>query len=275
MMQSPRNLLKRYPLASFFVLTYAIAWTPMLLLLVSGNDSLVGLSFFAPAISAFVLAIAGEGQAGLRRLVSRLFIWRVKIKWYLLALLAPILLELLAIPIHRLFGAPAPAVRFADWMRTLPGQLPWLSLVLVFLTLSAVGEELGWRGYAMPGLYARYGSVRASLVLGVLWGCWHLPTFWIPGSPQYGLPAPGYVLAAIGYTLIYTCLYHGARGSVLLSSLYHGASNLTLTYINILYPQVIGDLYLSLPALALLAAIVILFSGPDVFLGKRAEADCG
>ncbi|MBN1267061.1 MAG: CPBP family intramembrane metalloprotease [Anaerolineales bacterium] len=265
--------MKRYPLVFFFIFAYVLAWVPMAYYLVSGKDTFAGVSFFAPALSAFVISAATEGRAGVTSLISRLFIWRVNLKWYLIALFAPILLEVLAILTHRLLGNAAASIQFTDWIRRIPEQLPGLVLILFFLVLSSLGEEMGWRGYAMPGLQTRYGPVWSSLILGLLWGLWHLPTFWIPGTPQFGLPVPGYVLASTGYTFIYTCIHNGTKGSVLLAALYHGASNLTLTYGNAISPDVISDLYLTLPALAILVIVVCLISGSDGFIGRQSLPD--
>ncbi len=264
------NPLKRYPLASFFLLAYAISWTPLLLWLVTGKEVVqLGIGTCGPAISAVILIAVNEGKAGLRSLVSRLFLWRVGLRWYLIAFLAPIVLEILAIPTHQLLGDPTQANPIQNWIGVLIQQLPWMIPAFFILVLMAVGEELGWRGYALPGLQARCGPVWGSLILGLLWGFWHLPLFWIPGSIQYGLPVPGYVLATIGYTFIYTCLLNGTRGSVLLASLYHGASNLVLTVGNAIYPATIGNLYLSLPALAVLVILVVWVSGPGAFKSNQ------
>lgn len=255
---------------SFFTLAYGLAWTLIAFGLVTGMDAFVGVSFFAPAISSVIMTVANEGRGGLAALASRLFLWRVNLKWYLIALLAPIVFELLALQTHSLLGDTAISLQFADWIKMLPTQLPWLIGILFFLVLSSSGEELGWRGYAQPRLQAQYGSVWASIILGLLWAFWHLPTFWIPGSPQFGLPFPGYVLATIGYTFIYTCIYNGTNGSVLLASLYHAASNLALTYGNVVSPSIISNLYLSLPALAILVIVVVVLSGSNGFVGKQS-----
>lgn len=214
------------------------------------------------------MTIANEGKAGFIELVSRLFLWRVHIKWYLIALLAPVALEFLAILTHGLIGDTTPAMPFVDWIRMLPAQLPGLFLFLLMLMILASGEELGWRGYALPRLQAQFGSIVASLVLGSLWGLWHLPMFLIPGTAQYGLPVIGYVLATIGCTFIYTCIHNGTKGSILLSILYYAASNLTLIYGDAMFSKIISNLYLSLPAVAILAVIVILVSGPNALVGK-------
>ncbi len=261
------NLLKRHPLVSFFILAYGIAWISLASRNIVGENISYGIASFAPAISAVTMAVASEGKAGIQALIAQLFLWRVNIKWYLIAVLAPIALELMAFLTHRLIGGAGTSVHFTDWIQTLPAQLPWLFIFLLFLVILSSGEELGWRGYAMPRLQAQCGPIGGSLILGLLWGFWHLPVFWIPGSVQYGLPVPGYVLATIGFTFIYTCIYNGTRGSVLLASLYHAASNLTLTYGNAISPEVINNLYLSLPALAILVMIVIILSGSSGFWG--------
>ena len=90
-----------------------------------------------------------------------------------------------------------------------------------------------------------------------------------------GLPIPGYVIATIGYALIYTCIYNGTGGSVLLASLYHGASNLTLIYGNVISPEIINDIYLSLPAHAVLVIVVIMISGSSGLVRKQAILNKG
>jgi membrane protease YdiL (CAAX protease family) len=266
------NPLKRYPLASFFVLAYGIAWAGMALL-AAGEGSLSSIGTFGPAIAALVVTAANEGKAGVQTLVARLFLWRAGVKWYLIALLAPVTLELLAIPLHQLAGSAAPQFDLGDWLRLLPSHLVWLIPIVLFLVVLSSGEEAGWRGYALPRLQARYGPLPASLILGLLWGLWHLPLFWMPGTPQYGLPVPGYVLATVGYAIIYTCIYNGSKGSVLLACLYHAASNATLLYANAIFPAVIRDLYLSLPALGVLVIIVLALSGPGVLARRQFGYD--
>jgi membrane protease YdiL (CAAX protease family) len=219
-----------------------------------------------------ILTVVTAGKTGLQALLAGLFRWRVGVKWYLIALMAPVALELMAIPIHQLLDKTTPAIGLLDWMHMLPSQLPLLAPVLLFLILLSVGEELGWRGYALPSLQARYGSLWASLILGVLWGFWHLPVLLVPGTVQSGVPVPGYVLATIGYSFIYTCIYNGSKGSLLLASLYHAASNLVLNYGDVIYPAIIENLYLSLIPLAVLVLAVMALSGPGVFSVRTSRA---
>src|SRR3712207_6537622 len=89
-----------------------------------------------------------------------------------------------------------------------------------------MGEELGWRGYALPRLLARRSALAASLILGLLWGLWHLPTFYVLGAPQHGLPISAFLLLTMAYSVLFTWIYLHTRGSVLIATLFHSAINL-------------------------------------------------
>ena len=104
------------------------------------------------------------------------------------------------------------------------GRLSVFDFVIFVLV---VGEELGWRGYALPQLLALWSPLTSSLILGVLWGLWHLPTFFITGMPQYGLPLPAFILLTIEYSVLLTWLFLHTHGSVLIATLCHGAINLS------------------------------------------------
>jgi membrane protease YdiL (CAAX protease family) len=114
-----------------------------------------------------------------------------------------------------------------------PNQIQFSSLsplaVVVFVLV--VGEEVGWRGFALPRLLERQSALQASLVLGLLWGLWHLPTFFIPGTPQAGIPIPAHLVYVIALSVLFTWMYLHTRGSLLLATLFHGAVN-TLGFIN-------------------------------------------
>ena len=90
-----------------------------------------------------------------------------------------------------------------------------------------VGEELGWRGYALPKLLETRSALTASVILGVVWGLWHLPTFFSSSAPQQGLPIVAFVLMTIEYSIIMSWIYLHTRGSVLIATLCHGAINLS------------------------------------------------
>jgi membrane protease YdiL (CAAX protease family) len=106
-------------------------------------------------------------------------------------------------------------------------QVGGLTIFDFLLFVLVVGEELGWRGYALPLLLEKRSAVSASLILGLIWGVWHLPTFVIPGTPQYGLPFAAFVLLTIEYSILMTWVFLHTHGSVLIATLFHGAINLS------------------------------------------------
>ena len=201
---------KRHQLVAFFVLAYAVTWPLIPLVTVSPLWGFPAL--FGPALAAVIVAAITDGRAGLRDLLVR---WRVGARWYAVALGLPMLLALTAAGLHLLLGAPT-SVNF--------GELSVLNFVVFVLI---VGEELGWRGYALPRLLAQRSALAASLIVGVLWGAWHLPTFFVTGAPQYGLPFSAFVLLTMAYSVVIGWVYVHSRESVLIASLMHGAINLS------------------------------------------------
>jgi membrane protease YdiL (CAAX protease family) len=104
------------------------------------------------------------------------------------------------------------------------GVQPVNALSLVLFVLVA-GEELGWRGFALPRLLARSSPWTASVVLGVLWGFWHLPLFFVPGTPHSQMAFPGFIGYTVGLSLALTWFARLTAGSALLATLFHGVTN--------------------------------------------------
>ena len=143
--------------------------------------------------------------------------------------------------------------------------------IFVYQLLIVWGEEIGWRGYALPRLQKKLHPLLASLVLGILWGIWHLPYFLIEGSVHQKMGLPFFILATIGYTLLYTWIYNGTKGSVLLICLLHAANNTTVSYTMLFFPPLIENPLFSLAVLALFDGVVILFAGPKLLWNRLAE----
>ena len=205
--------MRRHPLVAFFVLAYVLTWWIYPLLKFSPLLGFFGL--FGPALAAIIMAAVTGGKSGVKALLTRVVLWRVGLPWYVVALGLPTVLSLATAGLYFLFGE-------SELVQIVP--LTPIELVLFVLV---VGEELGWRGYALPLLLEKRSPVMASLILGVLWGFWHLPTFLVPGTPQYGLPLTAFVLLTIEYSILMTWLFLHTCGSVLLATLFHGAINLS------------------------------------------------
>ena len=134
-----------------------------------------------------------------------------------------------------------------------------------------VGEELGWRGYSLPKLLTGRSALSASLILGVLWGAWHLPTFFVPGAPQYGLPFSAFVLLTIAYSVVFTWVYLHTRGSVLIATLLHGAINLSQGILGGIDPA--REYWLLVAVYGVAALALVVAAGPNLYHKLRAPAE--
>jgi membrane protease YdiL (CAAX protease family) len=243
-----RTLIKRHALAAYFVLAFALSWS--LVLLSSASLLFAFLALFGPASAALIVTAVEEGRAGVLALLRRVVEWRVGMRWYVVALGLPFALGLAAIGLHVLLGGSY-AFR--------PGGPLLLSLVLGALVL---GEELGWRGYALPRLQARYSSLAASLILGALWAAWHLINATIPGLEAYWHSFPAFVLFVIPQTILFTWLANRTRGSLLLAWLLHAAINTAGSQLFV--GDQVRQWWLSGVAFGLAALIVILATGSSL-----------
>jgi uncharacterized protein len=214
-------------LTAFFLLTFVITWTAWLASATWGTSaaffSLGGpiflLGVFAPAIVATGLTAWLDGRQGVVQLWARIGRWQVGARWYLVALAYLAAIKLTAALLHR--------VALGEW--PVFGTTPWpLMLGAIFVsTWVQAGEEIGWRGYALPRLAPRLGLGTASLAIGIVWALWHLPLFFIAGSGSDGQSFPIYLLHVTALSVALTWLYWKTDGSLLLVMLMHASVNNT------------------------------------------------
>ena len=204
-------LLRRRPLVVYFVLAYALAWALFPLIKISQLFGLLGL--FAPALAAVLTSalVGGRGQA--TSLLRSLSLWRAGVGWYALALGLPILISLAILGVAILGGAPT-SIRMSP-----------ISALSALVFVMVVGEELGWRGFAQPALERSRSPLSAALVVGLLWGFWHLPTFLLPGLPQAGIPFPAFLAFTTAASIVLAWLMRRSGGSVIIATLFHGSFN--------------------------------------------------
>ena len=243
----------------FFLVTFAFSWSLWIPLAVTGSENglLDTAGRFGPLIAALLLTGTYEGRAGLKALCKKLLIWRVHPGWYAFAFLGTAAVALGAIGIHVVLGGTRP--QFND-----PSQLYLIIPVFLYvLFLSVAGEETGWRGYALPHLQARWGALPASLIIGLVWGVWHLPLFWMNGDFHTQIPFWLFVLQDVALSVVMTWLFNGTGGSLLLVHLFHAASNTTIGVLPIL-PQDTGGQIRPLAiavALLLIVAVIVIAAG--------------
>jgi membrane protease YdiL (CAAX protease family) len=211
------NWVKRSTLVAYFVLVFGIEWLLVLLLspLVPPMIALLIGSWLPNAVGVFVTWVAG-GRPGLRELFTRVVEWRIGLKWYAIALSVPIIMAFLAIGLYRVLGNAGPD--------SAPASQLWPIFLSAVFT-GAMGEELGWRGTALPRLQARWNALTSSLILGVLWGLYNLPSFFLSGLPLEDMPLLPFMVTALGLTTLVTWTFNRTGGSLIPVFLYHFAFN--------------------------------------------------
>lgn len=264
-----KKWIQKYQLLSFFALSYAIMFGVTFGYIYRNpfqpvqQWSLVWFfSIFSPSISALIISGIIGGIPEIKRLLTGFTRWKVGWRWYFWA--AFLILGPLAITmIYKALGNPSAGIR--------PGETIFSMLgIIVFQLFSGpIAEELGWRGFALPRLQAKYTALVSSLILGVIWTCWHIPYFFVTGATQMGIPFPIYLVLVLTITFYLTWLFNNTRGSLIITILAHFFYNLTafLTSVLGLMPAMLFYMTAG-PLLALVVVVVVFKYGPR-YLSKK------
>lgn len=256
-------------IVTFFALAYAFTWAfwipagfaatgrlslpvPVILMEILGG--------LGPMAAAIAITALQHGKRGIGALFRRLFRARVGLGWYLAALLLIPLLELTDVVLHLAAGGQ---LQLQDLLPLLLIATPG-HFIFVFLVGGGIDEEVGWRGFALPRLQARLHPAVANVLLGVLWSCWHLPLWFIPGSFQSAQSFPVYLVGVTAMSVLLGWIHNGTGGSLLLVVLAHAAADSS----DNLRSNLLGDLgagqateyHLLRTGLFVLAAVVVLVS---------------
>jgi membrane protease YdiL (CAAX protease family) len=174
---------------------------------------------FAPSLVALALTALTDGRRAALTLLRRPFEWPGGVQWYLFALGYMGAIKLTAAALQRVLTGAWPPF----------GQTPLLVMAgaIVVSTPVQAGEEIGWRGYALPRLAGSFGLPLASIVLGMIWACWHLPFFFIQRADTFGQSFPVYLLSVTAISVAIAWLYWRTNGSLLLTMMLHAAVNNT------------------------------------------------
>jgi membrane protease YdiL (CAAX protease family) len=271
--QTKESVVQKYPLISFFVLAMGLTWIFMITDALGSHGilpfrlplPLMLLMGYMPTVAAVIVTGQTKGKAGVRALFRKLLIARVGIRWYLFAIFGLAVLYVAAILIYNQFSG-LPTVSILS--QNLPAFKSPLELVpqiaILFLIVGIVnGEELAWRGFALPRLQAKFNALISSLILGVIWAIFHLPLFFTTtGTSQADLSFIGFLVSTIALTILFTWMYNNTRGSVLMAYLLHASAN-TWTRV---FPIDHGDATLGWIVNALLiftAAVIVFVSGAE------------
>lgn len=264
-------MLKRNSLPVFFILTFVITWAMWIsatLTKLNGGVSILGpdnpvgqFGRWAPGIAGIILTAFIAGKQGVGALFRPLKIWRVGIGWYLFALLYQPLLFFFAKWIDLLFGNTYEVI---SPLTSVEGPIFFVGLAVVISAIpGAFMEELGWRGFALPKLQGRSTALIASIVVGLIWGAWHIPSMIFSGETNT-LNIIWSVVNFIPGAILFTWLYNNAQGSLLLVTLFHASIQYSNNFLGVV-PSETADI------VTWLVAIIILFVFGMRNLSKDSE----
>jgi membrane protease YdiL (CAAX protease family) len=250
-----RAVIARHPIVAFFTLAYGLSWVAWIPYLLSNNGlgllpfsfpTLLGTSqllgvlpgaYLGPVTAAFIITALVEGRPGLRAWRGRLLHFKVRWTWYVgVAVIVPasILTATLVLPAARAEVAPV----------TVTLLLLYPAMLALQIVTTALAEEPGWRDFALPRLQTRFGAVLGTVVLGLLWGGWHLPLFFTDwgGWPNSTWFQPVlFVASCVPLSLVMTWVFNRTGQSVPVVMLLHAGINSTYTLLwPAIYPRVDG-----------------------------------
>ena len=214
--------MKTKTLIPFLVITFGLTWglAAMLFLFydqvvaifgeVSMSNPLFILAVYAPGIAGIVLVLWQHGWKGLGLFFKRLTMWRAPGAWWLFLLLG---IPALVYSGAALAGTIAEPFAFSPWQQVFPA-------LAMALFLGPI-EEFGWRGLAQPLLQRKYAPFWSALILGSIWGLWHVPSFFISGTPQSAWEFGPYFIGLVALAVILTPLFNASKGSLLIAALFH------------------------------------------------------
>lgn len=222
-----RTRLETYSLLLYFVLAYFFSWVIGIPLALK-HQGLVAFSLpdwahyfvsYGPLLAAVVVTALEQGGAGLKRLGLRMWMWKADPAWWLVAI-SPLLVGALAALV--VIGVTGQSITISSLGNV--NFLPPLGLAALPLWLFTfgIGEETGWRGFALPRLQRSRSALSASLILSIVWALWHLPQFFYLFDPSIAI---GWFLGLVCGAIVFTWLFNSTGGSILLVAVWHGCFN--------------------------------------------------
>jgi membrane protease YdiL (CAAX protease family) len=259
-----RATIARHELSAFFVLAFVFSWYPWIIALARGTTS--GPNPLGPLIAALTVAGFAQGWSGVRELLARMVRARFGLKWYAVIFGLPVLFCAAAIAIMAAFGKSVPLPAATAW-REMPDRF-----LFIFLFIG-LGEEPGWRGFALPRLQQRHTPFVASLIIAPIWALWHLP---LMGNEFPLAVVPAFLISLAGGTLIQTWLFNRTNGSVFAQMLFHATVNTVGA--GLVFPLFKGPALVTFwyvySALWLVAGLAVIFSaGVGVLSRPPRNAD--
>lgn len=233
---------------TFFGGTYAFSWALFAVGHATEMLAVVLLGVWGPSLMATGLTLYYHRLDGLRKMLARFGRVRVGIQWWLVLLLLPATVHLAGRSLWQVLGTGGLDVQL------------WFSMptVVTSLLIAGLGEELGWRGFALPRLQRSFSPLTASLILACAHFFWHLPTYWL-GQGIHNVPMLYALAFIVPWTVVYTWIYNRTGGSLLFAVGFHAVSNTSLSIVR--FMPLDSEVPIT-PALITQVSLPLEFSGP-------------
>ena len=230
-----KAFVEQHTLLVFFVLVFALTW-PFLIMDALGSHNLLPfrlpvplliLTGYQPALAAIIVTGVLSGKSGIQDLFRKLLVWRVGGRWYATAIFGYAVLCMVTVALAAMpDGVSNLSILSPEIANFGPSEMIINVTILFIITGLVNGEEIAWRGFALPRLQAKWNALQSGVILGVIWALFHLPLFLtLTGSSQTGQNPWAFLLGTIGLSIIFTWLYNNTRGSLLLAYMLHAAVN--------------------------------------------------
>lgn len=211
----------------YFIIAFLVAWLLFITASMISPDAqlstlsrvLVFIGAISPGLVAIALTAQTKGSEGVKSLINKISFQGTKVIWYFFALTFMAFIKGLAAFVFFFL--------YDDW--PIFGTTPWYEMMFAIAVSMWVqaGEEIGWRGYALPIMSKKFGLAGASILLGIVWASWHLPLFYLSAADTYNQSFPLYLMQVTGLSVIMAWLYWKVNGNLLHLMVFHAAINNT------------------------------------------------
>jgi membrane protease YdiL (CAAX protease family) len=258
--------IKQHSLTTYFFLAFIITWILISPLALSAQNLLNVqisphwhfLGAFGPISAALIVTAIAAGKSGISEFLGRLLNWRAGVVWILISIFSPFVLFLLSIIVLRVTGNS-----WVDFSKLASGEyatFTWIGGSLLSAVAYGIGEEAGWRGFALPRLQQKRSALMATFLLAVFWALWHAPMFLY--RFEFGMvQVIGFFIGMFAGAIWLTFLYNSTGGNTLMVVLWHTTWNIV---------NIIG-LVVSIEVVALMSAMVMVIAVVIVIVGKPAR----
>ena len=191
---------------------------------------------FGPFISSFYLTYRNESKSGVKRLWKRGFNFKIPIRWLAFIIILPLCIAGISLYLKILFGGEKPDLQ----LMSNPIAI-LVTFVFLFFLGGSFAEEFGWRGYALDRLQKKWNALVSSLILGFIWGLWHLPLFFSEGLSQSYMPFWAFLIYTMSVSVLFTLFHNNTKGNILVALLFHTMGNLSFALFPIVEMKQGGD----------------------------------